>query len=117
MKRTLSLVILLIFAGAIYVLYPLLVRDPEVLAIGFTVGMIFGGVTGIPTALLVMAAQRRRDEPAPASAPRPAQPALPYPMAAAYPPNFVMPYGMADTNGSWQTNGVHDMSWGPPPTQ
>lgn len=119
MKRMITLILLAALVAVLYVIWPLLTRDPEVLAVGLTLGMVLGALAGIPVGLLVLAAQRRGENRAwgkePAPTPRP-QPAMAYPMAMH--PNFVMPYGMQDTSaGSWYSNGQYDMTLGPPPVR
>lgn len=119
MKRIFTLIILAALTVILYMLWPLLTRDPEVLAVGLSLGVVLGALAGVPVGLLVLAAQRRsenREWKREQAAPRQPQPAMAYPMAMH--PNFVMPHGMQDVNmGSWHSNGQYDMTLGPPPVR
>ncbi|MEZ4708863.1 MAG: hypothetical protein R3A44_16765 [Caldilineaceae bacterium] len=63
MKRILSLMLLIFVAAIGWRIGGSLSSD----AMGMAIGMLFGIMAGIPTALLVLASERRREQPRPAA--------------------------------------------------
>jgi hypothetical protein len=106
MKRWLGLAILVFVGAAGWRVGALLSPD----AVSMAIGVLFGVLAGVPTALLVMAGMRRRREENGADAGQRENRALPVPYAqyAQQPPIIVVagPQGMGQTpypqgNGNW----------------
>lgn len=119
MKRIFSVSAFVIAGGLLWAIWPLLKRDPEVLAVGVILGLVLGSVVGIPVGLLVLAAQSRNEDRQQSSGRRQPQQPVHYPaMPVMWPPQQQMPMGMIDHDrGSWYSSGPagYDLAWNEPP--